>query len=102
MNDQTVAIIIAVLGSRAFLKIVDAIVASIKEKRKKPTPLEEGLRWLLQDKLEYLATQEIQRCETTGKMKSFLRRGYEIYHELGGNGDMKTLMEEYEDLPVKY
>lgn len=102
MSDQTVAVVVAVLGSGAVLKIVDAIIASVKEKRKKPSSLEEGLRWLLQDKLEFLATREIQKGETSIQMKSFLRRGYEIYHGLGGNGDMRAIMESYEKIPVKY
>ena len=102
MSDQTVAVVVAVLGSGAVLKIVDAVIASVKEKKKKPSSLEEGLRWLLQDKLEYLATKEIQKGETSPAVKSFLRRGYEIYHGLGGNGDIRAIMESYEKIPVKY
>ena len=102
MSDQTVAVVVAVLGSGAVLKVVDAIIASIKEKKKKPSSLEEGLRWLLQDKLEFLMTREIQKGETTVQMKAFIRRGCAIYHGLKGNGDMKTLLEAYEKLPVKY
>ena len=98
MSDQTVAIIIAVLGSSAFLKIVDFIIAKLK----KPSNLEEGVKWLLQDKLEFLATREIQFGVTTVKMKSFIREGCKIYEELEGDGEMKTLMESYEALPIKY
>ena len=102
MDEQVVTIIVAVLGSGAVLKIVDAILASVKEKRKKPSAMEEGLRWLLQDKLEYLATKEIQKGETTREMKAFLHRGHDFYHSLGGDGDMAGLFEDYDKLPVKY
>ena len=98
MSDQTVAIIVAVLGSSAFLKIIDFIIAKLK----KPSNLEEGAKWLLQDKLEFLATREIQSGATTVKMKSFIREGCKIYEELEGDGEMKTLMESYEALPIKY
>lgn len=102
MNEQTVALIVAVLGSGAVLKIVEAVIAYAKEKHKKPSSLEEGLRWLLQDKLEFLMTREIQKGETTVQMKAFIRRGCNIYYGLHGNGDMKTLLEAYEKIPVKY
>ena len=102
MNEQVVTIIVSVLGSGAVLKVVDAIVTSFKEKRKKPSAMEEGLRWLLQDKLEYLATKEIKNGETTRQMKVFLHRGHDFYHSLGGDGDMAGLMEDYDQLPVRY
>ena len=103
MKEELMAsIMIALVGSQALLEIVKAMILSYREKRKKPSALEEGVRWLLQDKLEYLATREIQKSETTRQMKSFLHRGYSIYHSLGGNGDMHDLMETYDELPVKY
>lgn len=98
MSDQTVAIIVAVLGSSAVMKIVDFIISKLK----KPSNIQEGLKWLLQDKLEFLATREIQNGTTTIKMKSFIREGCKIYEELEGDGEMKTLMESYESLPIKY
>lgn len=103
MKEELIAsIIVALVGSQAVLEVVKALIQSYREKRKKPSALEEGLRWLLQDKLEYLATKEIQKGETSRQMKSFLHRGYNIYHELGGNGDMRELIESYDELPVKY
>ena len=98
MSDQTVAIIVAVLGSSAVMKIVDFIISKLK----KPSNIQEGLKWLLQDKLEFLITREIQSGSTTVKMKSFIRDGYGIYHELDGDGGMGTLMEAYEKVPVQY
>ena len=102
MDELITSIIVALVGSQALLEVVKALIQSYKEKKKKPSSLEEGLRWLLQDKLEYLATREIQKGETTRQMKSFLHRGYTIYHELGGNGDMKEIMDTYDEIFVKY
>ena len=103
MKEEMIAsIIVALVGSQALLEIVKAMIQSYREKRKKPSALEEGVRWLLQDRLEHLATKDIQKGETTRQMKSFLHRGYTIYHELGGNGDMKELMDTYDEIPVKY
>lgn len=101
-EELIVSLVCAVVGSQALLEIIKAIIQSYKEKTKKPSAMEDGIRWLQQDKLEYLATREIQKGETSRQMKSFLHRGYNIYHALGGNGDMKELMDTYDELPVKY
>jgi len=101
-RELLVKIIVAFLGSELALEFFKAAVQAYKEKKRKPSAMEEGVRWLLQDKIEYLVTKEIHNGETSRQMKSFLRRGYEIYHELGGNGDMAALMQDYEEIPVKY
>jgi len=97
-----VAIVVAVLGSQALTQIVNAIIERQKEKRKKPSALESGLMWLLQDRLENLMTREIKEGKTSRSVKSFIHKGYNIYHELGGNGDMASLMEAYDELEVDY
>ena len=103
MNQELiVTIIIAVLGSNAFLAIVNAIISAIEKKRKKPSNSEKGLMWLMQDKLDFLMTKEIQRGETTRSMKSFIHKGHDLYHALGGNGDMNTLLKVYDNLEVDY
>ena len=103
MSEELIATIaVSIIGSQALLEVVKSVIQARKEKKKKPSDLEQGLRWLLQDKLEYLATREIQRGETTRQMKVFLHRGHGFYHSLGGDGDMDGLMEDYDQLPVKY
>ena len=98
MNELIVTVLVAVVGSQAFLEIVKEII----NRKKKPTAMEEGVRWLLQDKLEHLATKEIQKGETTVEMRKFLHQGYMTYHALKGNGDMAAIMNDYDSLPVKY
>lgn len=103
MSEELIATIaVSIIGSQAFLEVVKSVIQARKEKKKKPSSMEEGLRWLLQDKLEYLATREIKNGETTRQMKAFLHRGHDFYHSLGGDGDMRGLFEDYDQLPVRY
>ena len=98
-NELIVAIVVAVIGSQALAKIVDAII----ERFKKPSAMQLGLKWLLQDKLDFLMTRDILKGSTTRSMKSFVERGYKIYHEdLKGNGDLASVYSDYEELEVDY
>ena len=98
MRELIVPVLVAVVGSQAFLEVVKELIY----RKQKPTAMEDGVRWLLQDKLEHLATKEIQKGETTVEMRKFLHQGYATYHELKGNGDMVAVMNDYDSLPVKY
>ena len=93
-----VAIVVAVLGSQALKEVVVALI----ERFGKPSPQKAGLRWLMQDKIDYLATKDIVKGETTRDMRDFLEDGYVVYHKLKGNGDIAHVMEDYEKLPVRY
>ena len=102
MKEIIIAIVVAVLGSQALAIVVNDFLASRKEKKKKPSSLEAAVMWLLQDRLEELMTQEIKKGKTTRSMKAFIHKGYQTYHELGGNGDMKQLLKTYDELEVDY
>ena len=98
-NEMIVAIVVAVLGSQALTKIVDAII----EKVKKPSSVQLGVKWLLQEKLDHLMTQDILKGGTTRSTKAFIEKGYKIYHEdLKGNGELASVYADYEELEVDY
>ena len=98
MSELLVPIVVAILGSNALLAVVNAIINAVK----KPSAIELSLVWLLQDKLEFLMTREIQRGSTTVEMKKFIHKGYNFYHSLGGNGDMTAIVHDYDNLEVNY
>ena len=63
--------------------------------------LKEGQRVLLLDRIQYLC-----RCYIRDKTVDFddrrrLHKMHDAYHALGGNGDLDTLMEAVDELPVK-
>ena len=102
MKDMVVAVIVAILSSQALTLLVNAWIEKQKEKKKKPTAMESAVMWLLQDRLDYLMTKEVMRGVTKRQTKAFLHKGYQIYHELGGNGDMKQLIDAYDEIEVDY
>ena len=98
MNETVVYLVGAVIGSQALLEIVKAIISALK----KPTALQLAVRWLLEDRLERIIVDELRKGETTKRMRRYVRRGYQYYHGLKGNGDMDALMKDYLALPVHY
>lgn len=98
-NELIVAIVVAALGSQALTKIADAII----DRFKKPSSIQLGLKWLLQEKLDSLMTRDILKGSTTRSTKQFIEHGYKIYHEnLKGNGDLASVYADYEELEVDY
>ena len=98
MNDMTTTILVAVLGSQAFLEVVKALIKLIS----KPSAMQSGIKWMLENDLKEIATAEIKAGFTTPKTHKFINDGYKIYHDLQGNGEMTKLMSDYEKLEVRY
>ena len=95
-------IIVAILTSGVLSTLLTQLIAWLKERKAKPTALDNALQWLLRDKLEFLMTRALAKGETTMHAKQFIHRGYNFYHELGGNGDIADLLHEFDSLQVKY
>ena len=98
MSDMTVTLVCAVIGSQALLEIVKALIAALK----RPSAMQMAVRWLLEDRLERIITDELRKGETTKRMRKYIRRGYKYYKGLHGNGDMDELMKDYMALQVRY
>lgn len=98
MSETSVAIVVAVLGSQALLEIVKAII----DKCKKPTAIEDAVKWMLQDRLERVMERDIKTGETTAKTRKSVYKGYKIYHDLKGNGDITAMLKDYNKVKVIY
>ena len=101
MSELTVTLICAVVGSQALLEIVKAIIKAISNHFSQ-NPVQMGIKWLLQDRLERIITTEIQKGETSRRTRKYVNQGYKYYHALKGNGDMDQLLEDYRNLVVRY
>ena len=59
----------------------------------------QGLRWLLQDRLEQQALTYLEKGSISYEELRSWNRGHHIYHDLlGGNGDLDGLREELKRL----
>ena len=97
--DGIITILCALLGSGAATALVSGLIGRRVEKRRTETGESQGLRWLLQDRLEQQALAFLRRGYVTyGELCSW-NRGHRIYHDLlGGNGDLNGLKEELKRL----
>lgn len=96
------AIWIAIISSGIISTLLVQFINWLKERRKKPTQIDNALQWLMRDRLEHLMTKALINGETTMHEKQFLNRGYQFYHDLGGNGDIAELKKEYDELQIKF
>ena len=87
-----ITIVCALLGSGASTAIVTAILSRRAEKRKKETGESQGIRWLMQDRLEHVALTYLAKGVISYEELRNWNRGHHIYHNLlGGNGDLDAL-----------
>ena len=97
--DGIITILCALLGSGAATALVTALVNRRAEERRTETGESQGLRWLLQDRLEQQALAYLRRGSVTYDELRNWNRGHRIYHDLlGGNGDLNGLREELKRL----
>ena len=94
-----ITIVCALLGSGASTAIVTAILSHRAEKRKKETGESQGIRWLMQDRLEHVALAYLAKGSISYEELRNWNRGHHIYHNLlGGNGDLDALKDALRDL----
>lgn len=102
-NEDIVTIIAAVIGSGAFVRLIDIFYNFIKSKKGKLSPLELGLRVLLEERINYLGRLYVAQGFIYADDKDRLERMWKIYHEvLKGNGYLDAIMQEVEKLEVKW
>ncbi len=97
--DGIITILCALLGSGAATALVTGFVNRRAEKRRTETGESQGLRYLLQDRLEQQALEYLRRGSVTYDELRNWNRGHHIYHDLlGGNGDLNGLRDELKRL----
>lgn len=101
-SDLLITLACAIVGSGALQALVSEWIRKSQEKKEKPTAIETAVKLLLQDRLTFLMTRDIQNGTTSPSMRSFISKGMEAYKGIKGNGDMKQLYADYCKVPVKY
>jgi len=78
-----------------------------EEKWKKDTEdsingLKDGLRIIMLDRIRLLGQRYLKDGEIDFDDRRYLNEMHQVYHgSLGGNGDLNSLMEDVNDLPLK-
>ena len=107
------AVIGGLLGGSAVAALINQIGEGIREKNRRKyakddksredlTALKSGLKWVLYDRIRYLGQAYLREGEIDFDDRRLLGEMHKSYHDgLGGNGDLDTLMQSVNDLPLK-
>ena len=102
MNETIITLVCALMGSGAATAMVNGLFHSYGLRRQQQTGESQGMRWLLQDRLEQLALCYLSRGYVTMEQLRQWNRGHQIYHDLlGGNGDLNGLKDELRRLRIR-
>ena len=97
--DGIITILCALIGSGAATALVTGFVGRQAERKRTETGESQGMRWLLQDRLEQQALAFLRRGAISYEELRNWNRGHHIYHDLlGGNGDLNGLREKLKRL----
>lgn len=97
--DGIITILCALLGSGAATAVVTALLNRRAEKKRTETGESQGIRWLMQDRLEHVALAYLDKGSISYEELQKWNRGHSIYHNLlDGNGDLDTLKDALRDL----
>lgn len=78
------------------------IDSRLKAIEKKTDAQSEALKYIMYDRILYLGREYIKKREITFDERRILNAMHNSYHNgLGGNGDLNTLMQEVNELPLK-
>lgn len=106
-------IIIAVLGGSALAALINQIGEYVRQRRKHKDAtddkedsdmkaLKEGMKYVLYDRIRWLGQAYIAKGEVDFDDRRVLHSMHNVYHNLlGGNGDLDSLMQEVNELPLK-
>lgn len=90
--DGIITIICALIGSGAATATVTALLNRRAEKKRTETGESQGIRWLMQDRLEHVALAYLSKGTISYEELRNWNRGHHIYHDLlNGNGDLNAL-----------
>ena len=102
MSENVVMLLCALIGSGAATALVTGMVSRRAERRRNETGESQGMRWLLQDRLEHLAKHYLERGVISYDELQNWNKGHHIYHDLlDGNGDLNILKSSLTNLYQK-
>lgn len=111
--DNVFMLVAAIIGSGGTTAVVSAIIAKNNAKKQascadqvrqaaQVSALIVAVMLILQDRIDFIAHRAIEIGYVSEKTKKFVKKAHAAYKSLGGNGDLDDVMEDFEELPVKY
>ena len=99
MDVNVTAIIITAVISTSVSATITALIGNFKASHKKTKAIQDGLQALLRAEIIRQHEKYIERGNCPLYAKDALRREYDAYHALGGNGVITDLYRDIISLP---
>ena len=103
MSNEIIVAAIAACGGAVIAVIGQLIMWAVNRnaaKHDRRGEIADGVMFLLQDRIKYLAKHFIADAEISAEDLEDLLRMHEVYHKLGGNGYLDTLISAVKNLPI--
>lgn len=105
-------ILLAILGGSALAALVNQVGNAVQWNRQRKASLDDqgktrldkleaGMMAMMLDRIQFLCKSYIEDQTIDVDDRRRLHIMHECYHGLGGNGDLDTLMEAVNQLPIK-
>ena len=96
MND----IILAIIGSGVLSTIISGAFAIWKSRKEREDGITAGVRMLLYDRVKFLGKKYLEKGQVTAEELEDLVEMHRIYHSMGGNGFLDSIMDSVKHLQI--
>lgn len=93
-------IIVAIISSGALSTLINGIFAIVKSRKEKQDGITAGVRMLLYDRIKFLGKKYLEKSQVTSEELEDLVEMHRIYHNMGGNGFLDSIMDSVKHLNI--
>lgn len=93
-------VILAIITSGTLSALISGMFALSSQKKQEKNGLREGVRVLLYDRIKYLCKKAIKAGGITSDQLEDILSMHNVYHDLGGNGFLDSLIAQVKSLPI--
>ncbi len=92
-------IIVAIISSGALSTLISGIFSIWRSRKEREDGVVAGVRMLLYDRVKFLGKKYLEKNQVTIEELEDLVEMHRIYHSLGGNGFLDSIMDSVKHLP---
>lgn len=93
-------IIIAIISSGALSTLITGLFSIYKSRREKQDGVTAGVRMLLYDRVKFLGKKYLEKGMVTAEELEDLVEMHRLYHNMGGNGFLDSIMDSVKHLQI--
>ena len=93
-------IIIAIISSGALSTLITGLFSIYKSRKEKQDGVTAGVRMLLYDRVKFLGKKYLEKGMVTAEELEDLVEMHRLYHNMGGNGFLDSIMDSVKHLQI--